>query len=74
MKVNDIKTLMFLMKNIEFARTEFLIDIKDYISNNEFADVNLEEWLSETNQLAHDLEFITGKLLNDFAKDNGEDD
>lgn len=74
MKVNDIKTLMFLMKNIEFARTEFLIDIKDYISNNEFADVNLEEWLSETNQLAHDLDFITGKLLNDFEKDNGEED
>nr|UWH97322.1 MAG: hypothetical protein [Bacteriophage sp.] len=74
MKVNDIKTLMFLMKNIEFARTEFLIDIKDYISNNEFADTNLEEWLSETNQLAHDLTFITGKLLNDFEKDNGEDD
>lgn len=74
MKVNDIKALMFLMKNIEFARTEFLIGIKDYISNNEFADVNLEEWLSETNQLAHDLEFITGKLLNDFTKDNGEDD
>ena len=74
MKVNDIKTLMFLMKNVEFARTEFLIDIKDYISNNEFADTNLEEWLSETNQLAHDLAFITGKLLNDFAKDNGEED
>lgn len=74
MKVNDIKILMFLMKNIEFARTEFLIDIKNYISNNEFADANLEEWLSETNQLAHDLEFITGKLLNDFEKDNGEDD
>ena len=74
MKVNDIKALMFLMKNVEFARTEFLIDIKDYISNNEFADINLQEWLSETNQLAYDLEFITGKLLNDFAKDNGEDD
>lgn len=70
MKVNDIKALMYLMKNVEFARTEFLIDIKDYISNNEFADTNLEEWLSETNQLAHGLAYVTGKLLNDFEKDN----
>lgn len=70
MKVNDIKTLMFLMKNIEFARTEFLIGFKDYINNNEFADENLEEWLNETNQLAYDLAFITGKLLNEFEKED----
>lgn len=68
MKVNDVKTLMFLMKNIEFARTEFLIDFKDYISNNEFSEENLEKWLDETNQLAHELAFITGKLWYEFEK------
>lgn len=73
MKVNDIKALMFLMKNVEFARTEFLIEFKDYISNNEFSENNFEEWLNETNHLAHDLAFITGQLLNDFEKDNEED-
>lgn len=72
MNVNDVKELLSIMKNIDFSRTEFLIDFNDYIKDNELSEENLHDWLLDTNQLAYDLAITTEKLykqlLNEMHK------
>lgn len=62
MNVNDVKNLLSIMKNIDFSRTEFLIDFNDYIKDNDLSKETLHDWLLDTNQLACNLANVTEKL------------
>ena len=62
MNVNDVKNLLSIMKNIDFSRTEFLIDFNDYIKDNDLSKETLHDWLFDTNQLACNLANVTEKL------------